>query len=266
MTINGEIFMKKIIHILDNIVINFWIVFCVAIFGISIIVKAMYHIWDRPYFTQNTGLDIVLFVMVSIVYILIFMKKDKIESNIKYWMLWIIFGTIGLLYIFLVPLKPFSDMQRVADGALFFAKFDIAGIKQSTYLQMITKNMKVSMFYGFLSIPLPKSAFSFKMINIILYLLIAQFMSLIAKNLGFKYNKMIFIIVATYMPLILYCNHIYFDLPTLFFCTIAVYFYTKEKNTINMLLTALFLGFGSSLRVLAYLFVVAVCIDYIFKN
>ncbi|WP_418462928.1 hypothetical protein [Frisingicoccus sp.] len=256
--------MDKLIKVIDFFVIKFWIVFCIIIFCGALVVKAKYHMADYPYFTWNSVIDIILLVFIVMCYYFLHKYAQKIENHMNYFVLWIVFGIIGILYVLLVPLKPFSDMAYVTEGAMFFSRGDIDGILASEYLQMTIKNIKVSMFYGILGVFLPKNILSFRVINVFLYLSTAHLLSKVGKNFDYKYPKIIFILVSTYLPLFMYCNHVYFDLPVLFLCTAAVYFYTKEKNWKNMIIMSIVLGIACSLRVLAFLFVVAIAIDYVF--
>lgn len=257
--------MNKFVKIIDSIVNKFWLLFCVGVFLVALVIKARYSFFDFPYFGKNTIFDILLLIIFFFIYLVLFYHSEKIENKVKYWMLWLFFGIIAILFVILVPLKPFSDMKYVADGALLFGKRDIDSIMASEYLQAITKNMKVSMFYSIFLLVLPKNIISLKIVNVFFYLLIAQFISLTAANLGFKNSKTVFIIIDSFLPLILYCNHIYFDLPTLLMCSMAAYFYTCKYRIRNMILCAICLGVGSSLRVLAFLFLVAITIDYVFR-
>lgn len=257
--------MQKFVNIIDTAVRKFWMLFCIVIFLLAIVIKALYSMHDYPYFSKNTWADILFLLLFITGYSLLYYFSPKIEKKVKYWMLWIFFGIVGVTFILLIPLKPFSDMKYVADGALLFAKRDIDSILTSDYLQHITKNMKVSVFYSFFILFLPKTVLSLRLVNVLFYLLIAQFMSMTAKNLGFQCSKLVYIVTGSFLPLLLYCNHIYFDLPTLLMCTLALYFYTRGKNTKNMLCCALCIGIGSCLRVLAFLVLVAILIDYIFR-
>lgn len=256
--------MNKLVNFVDLIVNKFWIIFCSLIFGGAVFVKAMYSFGDYPYFTWNLAIDVFLFIVMLLFYGLLLKYAAKMDRFISYPILWLFFGLCGIIIVLLIPIQPFSDMQYVTDGALLFSKGDIDGILASDYLQVITKNLKVSMFYGALCVFLPKKVVSLRIINVLLYLLIAHFMSKIGKNFGLRCHKGIFIMVASYLPLILYCNHVYFDLPVLCMCTIATYFYTKERNAKNLIAAGVFLGVGSSMRVLSFLFVIAFSIDYIF--
>lgn len=257
--------MNKFVKIIDCIVRKFWLFFCICVFLLALVIKARYSFLDFPYFGPNSIFDILLLLICFFMYFGLFYYSEKIENKVKYWMLWLFFGIIAILFVLLVPLKPFSDMKYVADGALLFGKRDIDSIMASEYLQSITKNMKVSLFYAIFLFVLPKNIISLKIVNVVFYLLIAQFISMIATNLGFKRSKTVFIIIGSFLPLILYCNHIYFDLPTLLMCSMAAYFYTCEYRIRNMVLCAICLGIGSSLRVLALLFLVAITVDYVFR-
>lgn len=256
--------MNKFINIVDRIVSRFWLGFCTLIFVFAVIIKAMYAMEDYPYFKWSSFADLFFIAgAVGGVY-LIFHFKEKIEQRINYVVIISFFAVLGIAFVLLVPLKPFSDMQYVVEGALCFARRDLNGILASEYLQFITKNLKVSMFYGIFALILPNTVLSLRIINVALYLIISFFMGKIAANLGFYYPKTIFILTASFLPLLIYCNHVYFDLPALCMCVIAVSFYTAGKDWRNMVCAAFFLGIGSGLRELTYLFAVAMIIDFTF--
>jgi len=255
--------MNKFIKFLDNSIFKFWIIFCSLLFCIGLFIKAMYNMDDSPYFVQNGIWDIVALLFVSACYLLIFYFAKKIEK-IPYIVLWIVFGAVACAFVILVPLKAFSDMKYVKDGALMISNLDFLGIKKSEYLQYIAKNLKVSLVYGILDFFLPKSEIALKIINVFFYLISVHFVSKIAVNFKFPYPKTLFIAIASFIPLILYCNHIYFDYPTFCFSLVAIYFYTKARTPKNMFLSAVFIGLAYSLRVLAGIFIVAVVVDYIF--
>lgn len=257
--------MDRLIVWLDRMVSKFWLGFCSIIFIAALFVKAMYHMADYPYFILNMAVDIFLLLLFVGGYLFLLKHFEVIERKISYPVLFITFGLIGILFVVFLPIRPFSDMANVTEGALLFAKRDIAGILSSDYLQYITKNLKVALFYGIFDMILPKNVVALRIINVILYLSISYFSGKIAQNFGHKYPKGIFILVASFMPLILYCNHVYFDLPTYLLCLLAVYFYTKDKESWkNILLTAIFLGLGCCMRVLAFIFAIAILMDYIF--
>lgn len=256
---------KKFIRGVDSFVYKFWVVFGTIIFTLALLIKAMYNMADFPYFVLNKGVDIIMLVGILGLYLWIFKQRQKIQKKISFWMLFAFWGIVGLVYIYMVPIKPFSDMKNVTEGAIAFANRDFDAILSFGYLQNISKNLKVALFYGIIGTMLPKSVFSFRVINVVLYLLISYFSALILKNKGFQYTKVTFFYVASFMPLLLYCNHVYFDLPTYCLCLIALYLYTKPNRTIKGLFgMAILLGIACCMRILALLFVIAILIDMLF--
>lgn len=258
--------MSKFTKALDFIITKFWLYFCIVIFIFALFIKAEYSFADYPFFSKNTFLDIFMISIILITYIFLFYKAKWIEKHIKNSTISIVFIIIGSMFIFLVPITPFSDMEHVTNGAILFSKWDIEQILSNPYLQRVIKNLKVSIFYSIFATILPKNPICLRLVNVLFYILIAYFISKICRNLGFKYPKLIYIITCSFTPLLLYCNHIYYDLPTLLMCTLALYFYTKQNTILNMILSALCLGIGGSLRILAYIIFIAIVIDYILKN
>lgn len=257
--------MIKLIDGLDFLVFRFWLIFSFVIISGAFFIKALYSMEDYPYFVWNKAIDVAFVVLSFSIFYIIFKNKDYIQEKISFVVLWVLFGGVALAFVLLVPLVPFSDMHYVSEGALLISKLDIDAIKASDYLQLVIKNLKVSMFYGLIALVLPSNILSFKIINIFLYLMSSHFISLISRELGFKYNKITFIVCASFIPLISYCNHIYFDLPTFCLCSAALYFFIKGGNK-NMIFSAFFVGTACGLRVLAIIFLIAICVGYVFDN
>lgn len=261
---------KKILSfpsLLDFLISRFWSIFVILTGMIGLYFKAMYDMEDFPYFARNSLLDIALIAVFLGIYYLVFKYAKKIERFLSYPLLWITLGMFALLYIFLVPLVPFSDTKPVAEGALAISNVDFSSLFASDYLQTIVKNMKVSFFYGLIDLVFPKSILGLRMINCLLYLLSCHFAGKLADNLGIHYPKAIMLILGTILPFFLYCNQIYFDLPVVCLSTIALYFYTHKdiKLPIRMLCTGLFLGVACCLRILAIIVMIAVGMDFIFR-
>lgn len=253
--------------LLDLLVSRFWGIFVILIGMIGLYFKAMYDMEDFPYFARNSVLDIVLIAIFFAIYFLVFKYAKKIEHFLSYPLLWVTLGTFALLYIFLVPLIPFSDTKPVTEGALAISHMDVESLFASDYLQTIVKNMKVSFFYGLLDLIFPKSIIGLRMINCLFYLLSCHFAGKLADNIGIRYPKTIMAFSGTILPFFLYCNQIYFDLPVVCLCTIALYFYTHKDIhlPVRMLCTGLFLGLACCLRILAIIIMIAIGIDFIFR-
>ncbi len=251
------------IRAIDQVICKFLCFIFGILLVLSLFIKAMYSFGDFPYFTRTTWMDLLACIICLLFYYLIYRFAGKIEK-IHTAFLWVSFGAIALVYIILVPLTPFSDMFYVDYGAKLIGDGNTNEILGNAYLQMISKNLKVAFFYGLFLQFLPATTFSIKCINILCYLVTIHFISKISENLRYKYPKNVFILGGTFLPILMYCNHVYFDLPTLCFCILGVYFYTRHDR--KLLIAALFLGIACCLRVLAYLFVIAILFDFLFRN
>ena len=260
-----EIYMKKFILIVDNIVFKFWLIFMASVFGISLVFKAMYNMDDSPYFEFTKGIDILLLVGLIGVYFFIVKHHDLIEK-IPYIVLIIFGAAVAVIFICILPIYPISDPQYVTDGALMMANGDINAILASDYLQTIVQNLKMSAFYAAFIIFLPKTFISLRIVNVVFYLVTAVCCGKICKNIVGDYDKTAFVLTASFIPMILYTNQVYFDFPILCLGTVAVYFYTKEKKLSNIIISGVLLGIAGSLRVLAYIFAIAILVDLIFDQ
>ena len=258
--------MKKIISTIDSLVYRFWLFFLIVLFSVSLVAKAMYNMNDSPYFVWTRGIDIILIVVIIVLYCMLFKKADWIEKNIPYWGLIVFFGAIAISFVLLLPIYPISDMKYVSDGTLMLAKGDIAGIKETDYLQSIVYNLKVSAFYALFVSFLPKTVISIRLVNVALYILTFVATGKICKNIFNKFEKTGVIITASVIPLIAFTNNIYFDLPVLCLGSWALYFYTRNKNLKNMIISAVFLGITANLRISAYVFAIAIVIDFVFSS
>lgn len=252
-----------IIRALDQLVCKFLCFFGGIILLFALFIKAMYKFDDSPYFTLPNWLDILVILLCLLFYFALFHFAQRIES-IHISILWAVFGILAIAYILLVPLIPFSDMHFVDYGAKQIAHGNIDKILSDSYLQFVMKNLNVSLFYGIFLRLLPATTFSIKCVNVICYLLSIHLISKISVSFNCKYPKTVFILSGTFLPVLLYCNHVYFDMPTLCLCILGIFFYTKKKS--NLVISFLFLGFACSLRILAYLFVFVIVFDYLCKN
>lgn len=237
-----------------------WYVIASILLGASIIWTAKYNMNDFPFFERTRVIQILLFLSVMLVYYVIFKFARYIEK-LPYIIMIGFFFAIGAFFVILLPIKPISDPTYVVQGAIDIASGNIDGILQSDYLQAVLKNIKVSLFYAFFIMPLPKNVISLRMINVIFYILIAYFSGKIAclyKHSG----KIVFILVASFAPLIIYVNQVYFDIPVLLLSVVALYIYLRNKKSTSFCLAIILLALASSLRVLGLIFIVAICFDY----
>ena len=126
---------KKFIRGVASFVYKFWGVFGTIIFTLALLIKAMYNMADFPYFVLNKGVDIIMLVGILGLYLWIFKQRQEIQKKISFWMLFAFWGIVGLVYIYMIPIKPFSDMKNVTEGAIVFANRDFDAILSFGYLQ-----------------------------------------------------------------------------------------------------------------------------------
>lgn len=237
-----------------------YIMLCIFIAGIFC--KPMYAFDDFPYFESNTIYDLFSMVIVFLIVVLIFKYRDWLQNKLKWWHFAVPYVLIGVLFVVFVPLKPFSDMEHIYQAALRFAKFDWASVMNDSYWNIFPGNVYLSVFWGLLLIPLPKALLSFKILNILFAYGTIVLTAQICKEHGFKYYSIIQLYLTTFLSLLLYTNHIYYDLPFVFIGTLALYLYIKKKNIICV---GLILGIAFYLRDNGLIFLAAVTVDYVFE-
>ena len=143
-----------------------------AVFGViaaaALFVKAMYSFDDSPYFTWGDGYDVLAFALVLAALGLIYRYRDRLQAGLPYRLCFLVYSLAAVLYVCLVPLTPFSDMGGVCRGALSFAKFQWAEMLNDGYWTVFPGNLKLSVFWGVLLLPLPKTLLTLKILNILM--------------------------------------------------------------------------------------------------
>lgn len=232
-----------------------------CVFVIGMFCKPMYAFEDYPYFESNTIYDFLAMAVVLLFILLVFRYRSWIQRKMKWWHFVVVYMAIGLLFVIFVPLKPFSDMEHVYQAALRFSEFEWESVMDDSYWNIFPGNVYLSVFWGILLIPLPKVLLSFKILNILFAYGIITLTAQICKEYGFKYYNIIQLYLVTFLPLLLYTNHIYYDLPFVFLSTLALYLNVKKKNIIYI---GFILGTAIYLRDNGWIFLAAIVIDYIF--
>ena len=83
------------------------------------------------------------------------------------------------------------------------------------------------------------------------------------KEYGVKYYNLVYLFLLSCLSLFLYINQIYFDVPVMLLCIIAVYLYKKYDNPIP---SFLILGLARYLRQNVTIFAVAFVILFLFEQ
>lgn len=233
------------------------------IFVVGLFIKAMYSFDDFPYFTFPNKYDFLAALLVLAMFAGVYLKRDWIQQHLNYRLCAVFFVLCALAYVLLVPIKPFSDMDPVYNGALHFSQFQWDEMLQDEYWEMFPGNIRLAVFWGILIIPFPKTLLTFKVWNIFFVYMIAFFARKTAKEYGVKYYNLVYLFLLSCLSLFLYINQIYFDVPVMLMCIIAVYLYKKYDNPIP---SFLILGLARYLRQNVTIFVVAFAILFLFEN
>lgn len=247
----------KIEWLMDSVSRNVLKVVFLIILVASLAIKAMYSFADAPYFENNNWIDWLMAIGAAVFYGIIIIKRDWIQEKINYKYCFMAFILMAVIYIILVPLIPFSDMAAIYKGAVDFSTFNFKALLENDYWSVFPGNILLAAFWGILLIPLPKCLLTVKVVNALLVYIIAMLTRKVAKELGVKYYNLAYIVVLTFLPLFIYINHVYFDLPVIVLCMCAVYLYVKQHNIIG---SFILLGIGRYLRQSVSIFMLAIFI------
>lgn len=255
--------MKTLEHIMDFIARNVLKVVFSIIFIAALFIKAMYSFDDSPYFAFNNLYDIIMGLLALSLFAIIIKYRDWLQVHINYKLCFILFMCFSITYIILVPLTPFSDMAAIFRGAMHFSRFEFSELFADEYWNIFPGNILLAIFWGILLIPLPKSLITIKIINAILIYIIITITKNLAKEYNIRYYNIIYLLMLTFVPLFLYINHVYFDLPVILICMLAIYLFVKGKNII---LISMILGIGKYLRSSVSIVMLAILFVYIFEK
>lgn len=255
--------MKVIQNIMDFIAKNTLRVVFSIIFVVAIFIKAMYHFDDYPYFETVTIHDAIIGLIIVSIFLIIYIKRNWLQEHVNYKICLLLFVICTVVYIWLVPLTPFSDMRAVYEGAINFANFEWDAFTQDDYWNMFPGNIKLSVFWGVLLIPFPKKLVTIKILNAIFVYVIVALTREIAKSYGVKYYNIVYLLLLTFSPLFLYINHVYFDIPVIMLMLASVYIF-KKKN--NIILSFFVLALARYVRKNVTIFLLAMIIIFVFEN
>ncbi len=238
-----------------------------AVFGViavaALFVKAMYSFDDSPYFTWTDGYDVLAFALVLAVLGLIYRYRDRLQAGLPYRLCFLVYSLAAVLYVCMVPLTPFSDMGGVCCGALSFAKFQWTEMLNDAYWTVFPGNLKLSVFWGVLLLPLPKTLLTLKILNIFMIYGVIYGTRKLAEVYQVKYYNVVYLSALLFLPLFLYANHVYFDIPLVFLGTLALWLHKKYGN---LILTCAVFGCARFLRKNVSIFLLAVLIVYVFEH
>ncbi|MCB6571883.1 hypothetical protein LI142_20495 [Eubacterium limosum] len=229
---------------------------------VSLFIKPIYNYDDSPGFVSMTP-EIFIYVLLGALG-LIFLLKYRIVINkiSKSWLITIIYIFLGMIFIILVPLKPFSDMEQIFRAAIEVSQFNFSYFSDSIYFRLCPNNVLVSFLYGLLFMAFPKDIIVFKILNIICILLIAQISTRLVSLYYNKYSNLFYLSFLSFGSVFLYINHIYTDIPFTLVSLIAIYLYLKNSN--KPVLPIFLLVLLYFIRAVAVIYIIAILLDYFF--
>lgn len=231
---------------------------------VSLIIKPMYNFKDFPYFHRTEVLDYLIITIFILGTILLYKYIDYWDKILSKRIIAVTYFLLALLFVLIVPLKVFSDMKQVFDGAIAFANFNFSYLKENAYFITYPNNVLISIFYGIIFIVLPQKLITIKVINIIMLLLIGKLTCDIVSLYYKKYSNIFFFICMSLISVFMYANHIYTDIPFTLLSLLAVYLYLKDFKYIWI--SSIILIFSYFIRPLAVIYVIAIFIDFMLKS
>lgn len=249
--------------VMDFIAKNVLRVVFTIVLIVGLVVKPMYCFNDSPYFDFVKWYDIAIEIIVMIFMYLIYRFKDYIQEHFKWIYGFIIFVLISCIYIYMVPLKPFSDMQYIYEAAIDFSTFHWNDILSADYWQQFSCNIYLGVFWGILIMIFPKNLVTFKLINMLFAFGTIYYTSKLCKEYGYKYDRVIYVILICFSPIMIYENHIYFDLPFVFLCVFGIYIWKKYENIFAV---ACIIGLARYVRTSGTIIILAIAFAALLKD
>ena len=254
---------KFYFSIVKCIRIFLFIVFCVFSI-ISLFIKPNYNYDDSPEFIYMTPEIIICVLLVILGIMLLLRYRTAINKISKPWLITIIYIFLGIIFIILVPLKPFSDMEQIFRAAIEVSKLNFSYFLDNLYFKLWPNNVLVSFLYGLIFIVFPKNVIIIKILSIICILLIAKVSTLLISLYYNKYSNLFYLLFLSLGSVFLYINHIYTDIPFTLISLTSVYIYLKDSNKLAVPIILLVLLYF--IRPVALIYIFAIIIDYFFTN
>lgn len=224
--------MEKFINISDKITSKISKYFLIILFVVITIgmlfINSIYLYIDKPDFKMNNIwnylailINIVLLIIIIIGYKFLRNKFPKHKYLNK--IIFLIYFIFEIIYILLIPIKPFSDMQNVTDIALSNFK------EGMEYLQIYPNNLPITIIFNLIFRITTYNVLVLKIVNIICNIVTIYFAYKTYKNIYKKDNELVLILGVISISVFLYVNCTYNDLIFTTLTTIIIYLVTKDK-------------------------------------
>lgn len=266
MRINYEEKIDVLNKLISKISINFLIILFVIIIIGMFFINSVYLYIDTAAFKINNifnylGIIINIFgflilVLLEKVLALKFKKKKYIN-----FIIFLIYFITEIIYIKLVPIKPFSDMFFITEIALSDFKNEIQ------YLQHYPNNLPISIIFNLIFRITQYDVIHIKIFNIICNMATIYFAYKIYENIYKKKNNIVILLGICSISTFLYVNNAYNDIIFTALTTIILYLVTKEKQSkIDIFIISILVFLQFIVRPVGIILIIAVCMYYLLKN
>ncbi len=261
--------MKKAIDKVDDIIHKISMNFVIILFAVitigMFIVNSIYLYEDRPTFALNNIWSI-LGITISVIGVaLIFIANKFIEKKfpnkkIVSIILLTLYCIGEIIYLKVVPLKPFSDMLRVIEIAS--SNFS-QGID---YLQIYPNNVPITIIF-YILLKIYSGVTIIKIFNIFCNISTIIFAYKIYNNVYKNNNRIVLLLGIFSMSTFLYINHLYNDVIYVLLATIMIYIATKDSYNVKDIIALSVLAFLQYIiRPVGIILIIAVAMYLILKK
>ena len=216
----------------------------------SLFIQSKYVYDDSPAFIKTNIFNyIAIFInFITILGTYFLCKKTKI--NIKYIILAYII--LGLIFVFIIQFEPFSDSKKVYEIAM--SNFQ----KHPEYVEKNKNNIPTILLLQFFGI-ITKTPIGMRIINIFQNVLIAYFTYKVAEQLFNKKDKFYLAFTLINIPIFLYINSIYNNIPYALLSIYTIYIILKpNKGKLDLTLAVFASAFAFMLRPVYIINIIAI--------
>lgn len=260
----------KCIEKLDNIISklskNFLIVFFSIIVVFMLVINSIYLYTDEPSFKLNNLNNYIGVILNALLISGIIFFARKLSNKFKNYKLligiiFLIYFILELVYIFLVPIVPFSDMGEVVKIAISDFTENIE------YLKINPNNFAICLIYNLIFKLTSYNVLNIKILNVACNILTIYFAYRIYKNIFKQDNILVLVMGIISISTFLYVNCTYNDLIFTTLVTIIIFCLTKPKqNLANTIFIAILSFLQFIVRPVGIILIIATCMYYLLKE
>lgn len=259
-------FIEQIDKFISLISKNFLIIFFSILVIFMFIINSVYLYTDEPDFKINSirnyiGIAINLIFITGIIFFTRKISKKIKNYKLLVGIIFLVYFLLEIVYIFLIPIIPFSDMGEVVKIAMSDFNDNIE------YLQVYPNNFFICVIYNLIFRITSYNVWSIKVLNIICNILTIYFAYRIYRNIFKKDNILVLLLGSVGISTFLYTNCTYNDLIFTTLVTVVIFCLTKEKqNLANMIIISVLSFLQFIVRPVGIILIIAICMYYLLKE